>query len=827
VADLWGTLGYDRTAAKIAHSLRESRDILMIEGPPGVGKSWLAQGIGVLWQEGGGSAVLAEGDSLRSASPFHPFGFAMKPMTGGWKSLGPALANVTKAGERLLVGSGGIITSTVELLAKSRRAAGIHRALYLGETEQRVLAELSDLSGKRPLLLIADNLHWWDEQSLAFLGRLRDPRMWDAFPFLEELRVLATQTLERYQSVAHPVAHRILLAPTTTRTFRLDLIGRDGFERVLALLGADPEPSVEVTDLVHHLTCGHLALAASIAPRLTTADVDSLLAAADTEEFVHRLLTARMQSLGPMGEQAVALLQVAAVLGLSFRRHEVMCAAGKDEAETARLLRYCRRENVLELSDGVGRFVHDVFRRHFSDVVDEDKVDIHERLADCLRQLRSAEYDLRCLNAVEAERPREAAALAVQSALQREREGQSWHDLPQPLLVAIHDGGLMPVVEQLVAAHRHLRQYQFRDCFHALDSVPRGLPKGLAAEADYLRASCLMSTRSGDDRAEGVAILQGWAGYEAEEPELGIRLMHQLLYGLSLAIDKGPGRELEGRIKQVLLDRVSFDLSAEDAFYTMGRSAGSLYQPEIAVVRNREAVRHFGPAPGQALVRRPVEYYRCLVNLGANLISNACYEEARAVYQDVERLVGEYADGVFPRLDYGRMNSLQAEYRLGAVGAAQAVERQRDIVASAGVAGDPFYPGNALGVYLALAGELGEALEVLEGLIEQLSRRSVPETSMAYTIRANLAAVRFVRGDRAAALAEWTELGDVVGRIPYAITPFLVRRHELLAAVIRDGPVPSPASFDDCLVADAPIEFGPFWRQLGRGFRMPEVEWWS
>jgi hypothetical protein len=112
VPDLWTALGYDRTSAKIAGALRESHDILVIEGPPGVGKSWLAQGIGVLWQEGGGSAILAQGDSLRSPYPLDPFDFAMKPLIGGWLSLGPAAANLTKTGERLLVGTGGIITST-------------------------------------------------------------------------------------------------------------------------------------------------------------------------------------------------------------------------------------------------------------------------------------------------------------------------------------------------------------------------------------------------------------------------------------------------------------------------------------------------------------------------------------------------------------------------------------------------------------------------------------------------------------------------------------------------------------------------------------------
>ena len=113
MADLWSTLGYDRISKRIAESLRESRDLLVIEGPPGVGKSWLGQGIGLLWSEGGGTALLAQGDSFRSFSSMHPFGFAMQPLVGGLRTLGPVIATISKAGETLLLGTAGIITSTV------------------------------------------------------------------------------------------------------------------------------------------------------------------------------------------------------------------------------------------------------------------------------------------------------------------------------------------------------------------------------------------------------------------------------------------------------------------------------------------------------------------------------------------------------------------------------------------------------------------------------------------------------------------------------------------------------------------------------------------
>lgn len=824
--DLWPTLGYDKVTAGIADELRGSADLVVVEGPPGVGKTYLAKGIGGLWEDAGGSSVVAEGDVLSSDVAFFPFKLAMVGLPRGWRSVGGALAGVARAGEAA-IGTFGVITSTVEGLAKLRRERARGRAVFLGDADQDILYDLGRLADDKPILLIADNVHWWDAKSLVLLGRLRDPRMWNAFPFLAEMRVLAVQTPKPYQSVVSEQAHEALLAGGATRRVRLKRIPREGFEDVLVALGAGCSPAKEVADVVHALSGGHLALARKCATRIAEGETEDVLAAADSQQFVRALLTDRIHALGGLGKQAVSVLQIAAVLGLSFRRDEVTCAAGMDESETARVLRYCRDEELVQLLNGVGSFVHDLYRQHFLEIDTQDRIAIHERLSDCLRDLRPGEYDVRCLNALRAERPREGAAFAVQAALQAERDGRRWRELPGPLLNAITSKGWTVVVERFTEAQEHLNRYRFAACLNALDAIPRDLPKQLLAEIDYLRAMCRMSTRSEDDRAIGRSLLEAWAGYERKEPELGVRLMRLLLYGLTHKVDKEPGRALEGRIQQVLNERVSFDGAARDAVYTLGRTSGSLYEPEVAFVRNREAAEHYGPQEGQTLLRRPVEYYRCLVNLGASQIAIARYEEARETYGEVKRLVGAYAEGVFPRLDYPRTNDLLAEYRMGDLDPAEAVRRQREIVATLKVEGDPFYVENALAVYLTLADSIHEAIELFDRLHDELMRsRQSPEPSMVYLIRANRSAARFVSGQAGAAQAEWGALTDVVERIPYSIHPYLVRRHERLAEVIDAGRRMSPREFDEYLVVHGRMEFGPLWDNLGRGFRMPEIEFW-
>lgn len=823
---VWGMLGYDEVAESLAESLNASTKTCVLEGPPGVGKSWLARDLGALWESRGGSTVLIEGDQLRADASLYPFAFAMGGLPSRWGSMGPAITGVATAAE-VLAGTGGLITATVRAAASSRKLRRRDRSMFIGDSEQVILHELERLAKRRPLLLIADNVHWWDTSSLGLLGRITDERIWEAFPFLSEMRVLAVQTVEPYQSVSNPQAHELLLTPSRTRHFPLRRIPREGFEGVLEALGSGSAPPADVTSAVHLLSGGHLALASRCADRLSKDEASVFLAASNAEDFLEDLLTERVLSLGTRGKEAIAMLQIAALLGSTFRRDEVCCAAGRDDGETLELMRYCRGEGFLEVADGLDRFVHDIYRTFFLQRGGSDPISISEKLSDCLRLSRPSEYELRCVNAINAEDLGTARALAVHAAMQAEREGRSWEQLPTALRDMLTTGEGREMVERLTSAHRLLRNSCFSGCMAELDRLPRRLTKSLAAESDYLRALCLMSTRSERDRARARLILEGWEGYAEEEPEIGTRLILLLLYGLFHVPDKTRGWELEARIGRSLAARAAFDRAAEDALYVLDRNAGGLHPPDAALVRVREAVAHFGPRRDQRVLRRPVEYYRSQVNLAAKLIENGDYDEACEVGRAIDRLVDQFEPGVFACIQWPRTNQIQAEYRCGACDAQEAARRQREIVRQHAMGDDPYYAENALAVYLALAGELDVALSTLDRLNDKFAQeRADPEPSMRYLLGANQCAVRFLTGEIASARSEWLALTDTASASNYTDRDVLLLRHELMTDVIDAEERMTAAEFDRCLIERHPDRFGPLWRNFGHGFVLPALEFW-
>jgi len=89
VADLWRTLGYDEVAVRIARAFSARAGISVLEGPPGVGKSSLARGIGALWEAGGAARSSRRETPSRTDMELYPFKLSLAGLSSGWKEFAP------------------------------------------------------------------------------------------------------------------------------------------------------------------------------------------------------------------------------------------------------------------------------------------------------------------------------------------------------------------------------------------------------------------------------------------------------------------------------------------------------------------------------------------------------------------------------------------------------------------------------------------------------------------------------------------------------------------------------------------------------------------
>lgn len=683
---LWSLLGYDDVAAAVLEHFEAGLDrrMAILEGPPGSGKSTLGLGIAASWRDGGGSTAVLEGDDLSEGRELFPFQRGLSSLDRKWEAIG-SVAEIAPKLIDLLAGTAGAATLAFE--GAKRLSAGLlgNKSLFLSREEKAIVADLERLAKRKPLLLIADNIHWWDIASLQLLLQLLSDDAREAYPFLKSLRVIGIHADRDIQPAIHAGYLNRMIARLEAKTWSLPAIERNEFQDVLKALaqsnGKDLDETAlarranELAEFLFMISNGHLALAWQAAEHLIQSpEQASLLSEIDDAAFIDDVFKKRLITYGAMGEQGLHLLELASLIGLTFRHDELSCLAGEERDTLLPALELISSTDIISVQDDQGRFEHDYFRRYFRSRLADRASAHHIKLADCLRQFRPGDYLIRYRSMVLGGRHRAALELLLLHVIQNVRRGLTWErGLSDEEKRDVEDSELGRFFSGWTTAWESLTQYDFTACLAALDKLPLDIPKSLQAESDFVRISALLATRNESDRYAAYDLSKEWISYWEDEAEIGVRFALSRLYAQTHLEDKSTCQKTERQIIRFLSARIAHDPSARDQIYRLQRCAGSLYLPEIAIDRVAEAATYFAPREGMSLSPDPLEYYRCLVNLGAQQIAGARYEDADNSHNRLYDVIDAYGADFFPRPEYAQNNRILAKYRLGQISAVQAL----------------------------------------------------------------------------------------------------------------------------------------------------------
>jgi DNA-binding CsgD family transcriptional regulator len=315
---------------------------LLIEGPPGIGKSAL------LWTAVEKARAAGVRTLSARASEFerdYGFGVIRQLYEPAVSAAGPERRRELFAGSAALAEQ--ILSADsvpAEMDAADARYAALH-ALYwvtvrLGEDE--------------PLLLAVDDVQWSDAPSLRFLSFLE--RRLDG---VQALAVLAARSGEM---AADPEALEALLGSDRAERARPAPLSEAATEAIAAAeLGQDPAPGL--AGLLHTATQGNpyflrevlLALRADPG-RLGLTDVERTI-----EVGAPGIARMIMRRLGRLESPAVALAEALAVLGDGARPQIAAAAAGLDEEEALAATRSLAEAELLGAGEPV-RLAHPLVR---------------------------------------------------------------------------------------------------------------------------------------------------------------------------------------------------------------------------------------------------------------------------------------------------------------------------------------------------------------------------------------------------------------------------------------------------------------------------------
>ena len=327
----------DRISEALDRASRGEGGALLLEGPPGIGKTRLVQDARALAKLRGFGRLQATGDELERA------------MTWG---------AVRQLVERSISRYDGEIRAALLAGPSGRALAALGEAaveLATGDAaDARTLHALwwvaVDLSASRPLLITVDDAQWADTPSLRFLAYL-SRRIAD----LPVTLIVATR----------PVTDRSgplvdLGSGRDVEILRLRPLSVEGVAQLGARLGTSPAPAV--SEALHAASGGNPFLAGLLLDELDARGRP--VTAASTASEIAMLGPSRVSRalLARLPEEAITLATGAAVLGARSDPSVAAAVAGLPDALIAAAMDALEHGNVTERGASELRFVHPVVR---------------------------------------------------------------------------------------------------------------------------------------------------------------------------------------------------------------------------------------------------------------------------------------------------------------------------------------------------------------------------------------------------------------------------------------------------------------------------------
>jgi uncharacterized protein len=824
VPDLARLLGEDTQAERLLELLATPDvKIARLTGPPGSGKSYIGRTVAQTWQDRGDAVVVAVGDDANSWRPLYPLLTGLSWAHADWAGIARTGARSAVALTQSAVGGPPVATTVFDLLSAVFRQR-IERALRIyNRSERDVLLDLRRLARGRRLLLVADNAHWWDADSLSLLRDLLSERLRSSISRLDAVSILFIDTAED-QDVLAPPAFAALAELANAHTIRTRRFGEDLFGQVLTGFGLAVPLPADMTSALYTASGGHLKVIEQAVRSLTEPSREG------QGLDLSGLISGRLTALAVTHPAVADMLARASLLGLSFDENDLACLTGLTPPELDNLIDQATDIGFVERAAGQRlAFSHDVIRE--SIVTAQSRSQTRANAASfgkCLSVLRPGDYEARAAalaSAGDREGTRDMLALAC---IARLRAGESLVHVQAWLDARFdqEDTHLRAFLDVIAVGYRSVADGNFLTRLPELRSPLGGESKLMAAERDYLAAICVMENQTLSGAREAAAILHSWLNDLTDDMELRIRFLLLLQQAYVLASDFDRARSTELKAYRLLAARQRYDPAAVRLIQIQNRRAGATGVPDTAVQRIRTAVDHFSQAAPHSS-RDELEWFRSLTNLCGIELRLGRDTDAFGHAIAAERIALD-APEAMARLDVLANNLVLAAHRSNEISAAEAIEKQHIVVNSAAGIGDTFIHRCNLAGYMLLDGQDDAARQLLLDLESELDAGGFDESYLQYYWGSIAASAAALRGDMAEALERHHAMDDLVVGLSWPCAGYVRRRHIRFADLLQNLDLTAPrAAIDAAMINPTLPEIGPAWPYYGRFVLCCELSFWS
>lgn len=833
MADLSEILGQNTiidSILKIFEKNSNSIDIVLLEGDSGTGKSHIAEDIVQRWvnEEERKEALLLQGDLLQVERPLYPFNAGLIKQVASFEKR----KSVKKGASEMLKGipfAGDFASFLLDRITDSKINVNQSKLGFLQKEEFELVLALNSFYRNSQLLLVADNLHWWDESSISLLNALLSKELIDSFPFLKSIKVLGLLTTDQAYLAKNEIDE--LKVKSNPIIFNIPKTTKDEFKAVLNYFGIRGLGKKN-EDLIFNLSGGHLEILKTLFQYTSPQDLKFLNESLANEipqgeqAFLEKIFSLRLKHLGAESEQIINLLEYASVIGLNFNFEEILCLTREKEETLSDIIARAREAHFIDGNDIKNSFSHEVIREFFWCRIQSKKSEYFKKFAGCLAQLRPGSYFQRASLLMDAGLIKDSLITYMLGYFKNIHDG-----IPVPALARTRIEqlcklqGFEEYYDLMKDAYTSFIQGSYEKSKNYIRQIEDIYPEPLLAEKYYLLSLCLAKTLDRNDLIESKNCLLSWDSLKNKESELWIRIMLTLMSRYAHLNEYHEASAIERKIMMLLAERISFDPFAEYGLNILRRKASILHVGEIACKRTALCLSYFGETDGWFNSRFPIQYYMALANHSGNLIVAGEFESAYHYAQQSILFKENYPEIAFPRLEIPINNLIVSGFLSNHLTSEKVLEIYDALFEQIENVEYRVLLQNNYFVFKALNNNLRESLKLCENLNNHLASTTRNDSYYRYFVGMNQAILYFLNGERLVANKIINELKLAIPQIPDK--HYLLRRHEVIQILVQNDDIEDAVLWNSYVLDKFPNEIGPGWKFFGKGFLLSDMQFWS
>lgn len=811
----------------------EEKKIFLLEGESGCGKSYLSQKLTQKWTKNNPSnfALFFRGDNSYSERYYFPFltcTFIRNEVFAKKAGTEKAILEVSKD----VPGIGNLLSFMVSALSNSRKKVKYESAIIFNQTELDIFFKLQFYAKKGKLFLVADNFHWWDEQSISFLKLLCSDETRNTYSFLKDSIILIITTAN--QEKVSKKAMNEFVNNFVKKKVVLKSIELKKYELVLQSFGVEKKISPNILSILFAQTGGHLELIKNLVDYINkknSNNFEGFNTLAEVDIYKEKILEERLKLYGATGGQIIDLLAVASIIGLSFDYAELECLTKKKKSILKNIILESNELSITKHDEGKIFFRHEIFKAFFLCKLNSKKSEYYIKFAECLRILRPGDYNSRARYLFDAGEIEDSVVYYISGYLNSIRNGKNYQETAIKIEILAKEYGLDEYYKLMVEAYKSFNKRNYEEAIQILKNIEDFYPKLLLAEKDYLLSICYSKSLDISQRIEAKNILSIWINdkIKVKEGEVWIRVMSTLIILNIHLNDYYEARRMEKFLLIFLSERKNYDPLVYDAINIIRRKANALHSAEISALRTKHSIEHFKATDDYGEIKNPIQYYMALANHSGNLIICGEFKEANFYSNEAIKLLSKSENMEFPRPEIPINNFIVSGFLSGELSPDDGINLYNKIFAENTCSdyADHVLLLNNQAILLVHSNNFKEAIFLLDKAINFLKEKKSEDNFYEYYLKMNLLTLNSLLGYKKNLKTDLKKLFKRIPCLPDSDKESLMRRHTFYEKSLLSVKFKSPGELDSYLLKKDPMGLGKTWRFWGRGFLLSDLQFWS